>query len=83
MVTKQEMKKNWDKLAKLAEQHREASDLFNKVAEEYYGVKWDWLASIADNDSIIDTIDYGTDSLTFKEFEVLVRFAMVEQEAGE
>ena len=79
MITKREMKKSWDKLAKLAVQCKEAGNLFNRVSEEYYGVEWDWLATIADNDRIIDTIDYGIDSLTFDEFDVLVRSALAEQ----
>lgn len=75
------LKKKWDKLSKLAAQHKEAGERFNRAAEEYYGVEWNWLSLIADHDPIIDTIDYGTDSLTFEEFDELVRSAMKAQEA--
>jgi len=71
-----EVIESWYKLSNLAEQHVEESTRFQILCEEYYGVEWRDIKSLEDNDRIIDTIDYGTDSLTFKEFDELVKSAM-------
>lgn len=76
------MIESWYTLSDLAKKHNDASDKFNRLAEEYYGVEWHQLPSLKDNDPIIDTIDYGTDSLTFKEFDELIRSAIVDVEPG-
>lgn len=77
------IKLSWIKLSKLAKQHRVESVNFNRLCEAYYGVEWHTIPSIADSDPIIDTIDYGTDALTFEEFDELVRSAMnAEKQAG-
>ena len=73
---KQKLIDSWYKLSNLAQQHREAGDEFNGLAEKYYGVEWHQLLSLKDNDQIIDTIDYGIDSLTFKEFDNLLQTAI-------
>ena len=79
---KHKLKKSWDKLSKLASQHKKAGNQFNRLAEEYYGVEWHQLAQIVDNDPIIDTIDYGTDTLTFEDFDAIVRSALPGQNIG-
>lgn len=70
------IKLSWIKLSELAKRHRVESAKFNRLCEAYYGIEWYNIPSIVDNDHIIDTIDYGTDALTFEEFDELVRSAM-------
>jgi len=67
---------SWYKLSNLAKQHLDESIRFQKICEEYYGVGWRDIKSLEDNDHIIDTIYYGTDTLTFKEFDELVQSTM-------
>lgn len=79
---KPKLKESWVKLSELARQHKDECAKFHLLCEEYYGIEWHTLPSIVDNDHIIDTIDYGTDALTFEEFDELVRSAMkVEEQA--
>jgi hypothetical protein len=78
MTTKEDLKKSWDELSRFALQHKNAEDKFSLLSEEYYGVEWHQLPPIADNDRIIDTIDYATDELSFKKFDELVLDAIKE-----
>ena len=77
---KSKLKNSWNMLSKRAVQHTEESHKFHLLCEEYYGISWDRLDTIVDNDSIIDTIDYGTAALTFEEFDNLVVAAIDEAE---
>jgi len=77
---KSRLEKSWIRLSEHAVRHRVESARFNLLCEEYYGVIWDTFDRLADNDRIIDTIDYGTDTLTFEEFDKLVLSAMEEAE---
>lgn len=79
---KQELIESWYRLSSLARRHSHAKTEFDKLAEEYYGVEWHQLPSLTDNDRIIDTTDYGTDSLTFSEFDELIRSAIEGSEDG-
>ena len=81
MDKKQELIDGWYTLSNIAKQHRTAGNLFNSLAEGYYGVEWFKIPSLMDNDRIIDTMDYGNDSLTFKEFDKLVIDAIEQEES--
>lgn len=67
-----DLKKSYNKVSELALKHQIASNDFNRLVEEHYGIPWFRLESIVDHDPIIDTIDYGTDALSFEEFDKLV-----------
>jgi len=70
---KRDLTESWYKLSNLAKLHTAEQNRFNQLAEEYYGTEWNRLPSLRDNDRIIDTLDYGIDSLTFTEFDELMR----------
>ena len=70
-----ELKYLWDKSASMAISHREISTKLHQVCSEVYGFRFDDVESLVDNDRIIDTIDVGVDSLTFDEFDKLMRDA--------
>jgi len=70
----------WYRLSNIASHHSGESTMFQAICEKYYGATWHDLELITDNDRIIDTIDYGTDSLTFEEFDKLMRSAIAQQE---
>lgn len=74
--TQRELIESWYRLSNLAAQHMNESIRFQKKCAEYYGIEWHDLKLLEDNDRIIDTIDYGIDSLTFKEFDELVQSAI-------
>lgn len=44
---------------------------------------WCLLPSLADSDRIIDTIDYGTDTLSFDKFDEMVLAAIKERDAAQ
>lgn len=79
MGDRQDLIDSWYKLSSLARRHNTAGAEFNELAENYYGVEWHQLQELKDNDRIIDMMDYGTDSLTFSEFDELVKNALKEQ----
>ena len=79
---KLKLKNSWNILSKLAIQHTNESLKFHLLCEEYYGLTWDQLDTIVDNDSIIDTIDYGTSALTFEKFDKLMITAMKVERDG-
>jgi len=71
-----EIKKVYDKLADLAQKHTTARATFDKMCEQHYGFTYNDcdfsiesnLTKFADDDEIIDTLDYGIDSLSFEKF---------------
>ena len=73
---KSELEKSWNQLAKLANAHLNEGARFRELCIKEYGVYWQSLESLMDDDEIIDTIDYGYDSLSFKEFDSRVQIAI-------
>lgn len=73
---KSEIEKSWNRLAKLANEHLKEGLRFNKLCVKYYGIHWQSLKSLEDDDEIIDTIDYGYGTLLFKKFDVKVQTAI-------
>lgn len=82
-MRKGDLKKGWDELTKLAWQHRGANDRFTILCEQYYGIAWYLLPSLTDHDPIIDTIDYGIDTLSYDQFDKLVLEAIKERDAAQ
>ena len=82
-LLKRELKESYQRLADSAAAHQSESIQFHKLCEEHYGILWDHLPSLADCDPIIDTIDYGTDSLSFEKFDELVVAGIKETDAQE
>ena len=68
------LKESWERSSELAVLHSKETTRLNLLCEEYYGRNWDSLPSLADD--IIDTLDYGTDALSFEEFDVKVNKAI-------
>jgi len=81
-MSKKSVEKAYNKLTIWAHKHSKLQqDFDNECKKEYGFIFQDCNFSIhpeaigrifADEDSIIDTIDYGTDSLPFKEFDNFV-----------
>ncbi|MCU7559116.1 hypothetical protein PG593_03700 [Riemerella anatipestifer] len=59
------MKNQFEKVKMLAKKHKEESSKLDRMINEFYGFNY----SETDDDQIIDTLDYGTNSVSFKEFE--------------
>ena len=76
------VEKSWCRLHNLAAEHRGESAYFHSVCEKYYGVSQRDLPEIEVNDRIIDTIDQGTDSLSFSDFDLLMIAAIKDRETG-
>ena len=68
----------WNKAARLAREHRDATAKMHILCQEVYGFQFDDMESLADEDRIIDTIDNGTDYLSFDEFDKLMKAACKE-----
>lgn len=77
------LKESYQRLVDSATAHHTEAIQFYKLCEEHYGIAWDHLSSIKDNDPIIDTIDYDTDTLSFEKFDELVVVAIREQDAAQ
>jgi len=75
-----ELEKSWNQLAKLAGAHLDEGARFRKLCIEYYGIYWQSLPQLADDDAIIDTIDYGNAALSFENFHKKVQAAIREKE---
>ena len=73
---KTELEKSWNQLAKLAKAHMNEQSRFRELCIKEYGVYWQSLESLMDDDAIIDTIDYGNASLSFKKFDAKVQAAI-------
>lgn len=73
---KSEIEKSWNQLAKLAKDHLAEGSRFRKLCIKHYGIYWQSIKSLEDDDAIIDTIDYGYGSLSFKKFDEKVQAAI-------
>jgi hypothetical protein len=62
------MKKEFEQLKKLQREVQEFSWRFDKLVEEKYGFSY----SDTDCDKMIDTLDYGTDDISYKDFKYLM-----------
>jgi len=78
VLLKHKLRESYQKLVKIAVKQRLESVRFQKLCDEHYGIEWNLLPQLEDNDRIIDSIDYGTDSLLFAEFDKLVLAAIHE-----
>ena len=58
------MKAQFNKVKKLTRQLKEEGLKLDRMINE----KWGFSYSETDDDKIIDTLDYGTDNITFEEF---------------
>lgn len=75
-----DMEKAYNKLADLAQKHTKARQQFDLLSESHYGFSYcvcdfslnDDRCNFCDNDEIIDTLDYGTDKLSFDEFHKMM-----------
>jgi uncharacterized tellurite resistance protein B-like protein len=70
---KSEIEKSWNRLAKLAKDHLAEGSKFSKLCRKHYGIHWQSIETLKDDDRIIDTIDYGYDTLSFKKFDAKVQ----------
>lgn len=82
-LLKRELAESYQRLVDSAAAHHSESIRFHKLCEEHYNIMWDRLPSLMDNDPIIDTIDYGTDTLPFDQFDKLVLEAIRERDAAQ
>lgn len=72
MVNRSQLKKRYESVCKRAvKQHYEKHKLDLEM-EEYFGFHFSMKENLMDNASIIDTLDYGTDDLSFKKFEMMM-----------
>ena len=79
---KSELEKSWNQLAKLANAHLKEGGRFRKLCIKEYGAYWQSLESLMDDDDrIIDTIDYGYDTLSFKKFDTKVLEAIEKEKS--
>ena len=58
------MKTQFNKVKKLAKKHKEDSAKLDKMIYEKFGFNY----SETDDAKLIDTLDYGTDDITFEDF---------------
>lgn len=58
------MKAQYNKVRRLAEQHRLASSALDEMIEQRWGFNY----SQTDDDEIIDTLDYGIDGIDYDRF---------------
>lgn len=59
-----EFKRRYDNLKRLARRYMDASKEFDLYAQDFY----DFSHSDTDDDELIDTLDYGINSISFKEY---------------
>ena len=78
-----EVKESYNRLAKLANEHLHEQATFRKLCIKHYGIYWQSLQSLADEDAIIDTIDYGYGELEFEDFDRIVQAAIKVDGIGE
>lgn len=78
---KTELEKSWNQLSKLAKDHLREGSRFRKLCIKEYGVYWQSIESLQDDDAIIDTIDYGHGDLSFKKFDAKMQTA-IKKETG-
>ena len=64
-----ELKKLFNKRKKFARQNFEAGQEFNRLMNRVYGFTY----SDTDDDFIIDTLDYGINSISFETFEAKMK----------
>lgn len=66
-MTEQEkqLKKQFEKVRKLTIERHDQGRVLDKMIRE----KWGFHYSDTDDDPIIDTLDYGTSSISFKDFK--------------
>lgn len=64
--TKKELKKCFNELKLLAKKHKEETTRFKLLCEEYYDTN---VASLMNNDRIVDTLEHGTQYMLFGEFD--------------
>lgn len=76
MKRKSEIERSWNQLAKLAKAHLAEGGQFKKLCIKHYGIYWQSIEALKDEDRIIDTIDYGYDNLSFKEFDTKVQIEL-------
>ena len=76
-----ELEKSWIRLAKLAKDHLQEGARFRKLCVKRYGIYWQLIESLKDDDRIIDTIDYGYDTLSFKKFDAKVQEAIKKEKS--
>lgn len=62
------MKRLYNKKRRLVQEINEIGYLLDEAIEERFGFHY----SQTDNDSIIDTLDYGSDDLDYKDFVKLM-----------
>lgn len=60
------MKAQFNKVKKLARQIQQESWKLDRMIDEKYGFSY----SETDDDKMIDTLDYGTDDISFEEFDL-------------
>ena len=71
-----DVEKSYTRLAKLANEHLHEQARFRKLCIKHYGIYWQSLQSLSDEDAIIDTIDYGYGTLDFEDFDRIVQAAI-------
>ena len=70
---KRKLTKLWNQCKELAKKQKYVSkELYDEIIK-VYGKHYEDIELLKDNDSIIDTIDYGTDNITFKRFDDLMQ----------
>ena len=67
-VSLKEIRKVYDQLRRSAKRQTELTASFGKLCEAYYGCQFGEIKELENDDYIIDTLDYGTGNLSFKEF---------------
>jgi hypothetical protein len=91
-MTKTVVETAYNKLAVHAKKHAKLQKAFDDACREQYGLVYPECdfsiypepgRTLADDDSIIDTLDYGTDCLPFNEFDTMMQKAMKIKEATE
>ena len=60
------MKAQFNKVKNLAKKHKEESTKLDRMINEKYGFSY----SETDDAKLIDTLDYGTDDITFEDFNL-------------
>ncbi len=90
-MTKKKVEKLYNKLAVYAKKRGKLQKEFDEECREQYGFLFNecdfsvypeaFQRTLKDEDSIIDTLDYGTDRLPFREFDKMMQKAKAIKDA--
>ena len=73
MVSRKNMKRRFNTIKERASKQSVERYKLDLEIKEYFGFHYEDKDNLRDDDSIIDTLDYGTSNLSFEDFEKLMK----------